>query len=93
MTKFEKIKSMNIDEFAEYLNKYWIHDNDPCIKWWNNNYCNNCEPELSEGFELGRKQEFAWCELHSKCKFFEDMNRIPSCMQTIKMWLESEVDE
>lgn len=29
MTVFEKIKSMNIDEFAEWFDEYCAHDDDP----------------------------------------------------------------
>lgn len=33
MTNYERIRSMGIDELAEYLNDRWIHDDDPSIEW------------------------------------------------------------
>ena len=86
MTVFEKIKAMNIDEFAEWFDKHCSHDDDPCIKWWNDNYCSNCEPEISDyGFE------YCWCERHdNKCRYFPDMQQVPDTLQMTKLWLESE---
>lgn len=84
-TMFENLKSMNIDEFAEWFEENCIHNDDPCIKWWDKTYCKNCEPIVKDGYEC------AYCELNNKCKFFNDMNNIPSIKETIKIWLESEV--
>ena len=91
MTVFEKIKSMNIDEFAEWFDEHYAHDTDPCIEWWNNAYCNKCDPEIGHYDNSDRETEFCWCELHGKCKFFQDMNREPNTLEMTKLWLESEV--
>ena len=90
MTEFEKIKVMNIDEFAEWFDDHCAHDGDPCVTWWNNTYCANCEPIKGkpEGYHL--ELDFAWCELYEKCKFFQDMERVPNTKEMTKLWLESE---
>lgn len=90
MTIFENIKSKNIDEFAEWLDKYGMFDNSPWMNWWDKNYCKNCEHETARLVDTGREMEFAWCELHDKCKFFQNMDSIPDNKQIIKMWLETE---
>lgn len=46
---------------------------------------------------LGRGVECAYCELEDengikKCRFFQDMNDVPSNVEMIKMWLEEEVE-
>ena len=84
MTVFEKIKSMNIDEFTEWFEENCVHDSDPCIKWWDRTYCKNCEAVIKNEMKYG------YCELNDKCRFFDDMDSVPSIKQTIKMWLESE---
>ena len=84
MTVFESIKSKDIDELVKWIDKHTTIDNSPYITWWDNNYCNKCMVEIKDGHEYG------WCELHNKCKYFQDMDSIPSCEQVIKMWLESE---
>lgn len=96
MTVFEKIKAMNIDEFAEWFDKHCSHDTDPCINWWNDTYCSNCKPEIAKYTDSDEDDEFAcdefaWCELHGKCKFYQDMNETPDTLQMTKLWLESEV--
>lgn len=91
MTVFEKIKAMNINEFAEWYEQNCLHDNDPSINWWNDTYCLNCEPEIGRYIDSNKDMEFAWCELHGKCRFFQDMDKTPNTIQMIKLWLESDV--
>ena len=85
MTVFEKFKSKNIDELAEWLDEYCMFDDAPWIHWWDKNYCNNCDGIWDD------INCYAWCELNDdKCKFFQDMDYMPDNKQIIKMWLESE---
>ena len=91
MTVFEKIKAMDIEEFAEWFNKNCSNNEDPCINWWDNNYCSNCEAEIAKYEDSNRDIEFAWCDLHGKCKFFQNMDQAPNALQMTKLWLESEV--
>lgn len=96
MTRFEKLKSMNIDELAEWLDKYGQFDGSPWMEWWDTTYCKNCPSET--GYlpdDTGENRyyvptEFAWCELHDKCRFFQDRDNVPSIKEIIKMWLECE---
>lgn len=86
MTVFENIKSMNIDEFTEWFDENCVHDNDPCIKWFDETYCKNCETILKDG------REYAYCELNDNCKYSNDGMYESSRKHTIKMWLESEIN-
>lgn len=98
MTIFEKIKSMDIDEFAEWFEANCLHDNDPCIKWWDETYCKKCGSVyttvdyLESYTPYNKKHECAWCEVFGNCKHFQNMSEMPSNRDTIKMWLESEAE-
>lgn len=85
MTVFEKIKSKNIDEFARWYEENCLHDTDPCIKHWDRTYCKNCETIFENDLE------YAYCEVHDKCRFFPELSSTPSNRQMIKIWLESEI--
>lgn len=90
MTKYEMLKNMSVDEIVEWIDKYATFDDALYWQWWDENYCNNCEPEIVYVPELDKTHECAWCELNGKCKFFKEMNEIPDSKQIIKMWLLSE---
>lgn len=90
MTVFENIKTKNIDELVEWLDKFETHNDITWIRWWDGNYCNKCESETIYFEELNREEECAWCETHDSCKFFDGIDGVPSNKQVIKMWLESE---
>lgn len=92
MTVFEKIKSMNIDEFTEWFENNCLHNEDPCIKWWDKTYCQNCEPVHAYVDYLGKECECSWCEIYMKCRYFQNMDKIPDNKETIKMWLESKAE-
>lgn len=89
MTKFEKFKQMDIDEFAEWLDEYGAFDGSPWLDWWNDNYCSKCETEIAYVLDLKKDMEFSWCELHDKCKFFPELDENPDNKEIIRMWLES----
>lgn len=91
MTVFEKIKAMDVDEFATWFDESCTHDDDPSIKWWNDTYCAKCESVTGRFVDSEREMEFAYCELYDRCRFFQDMDHVPSSEEMIKMWLESEV--
>lgn len=90
MTMFEVLKSKNIDELAEWIDKNGQFDNSPWLIWFDNTYCKNCETIMCHyaGSELMLR--FSWCELNNKCKFFQDMDKVPSNKEIIKLWLETE---
>lgn len=96
MNVFEKIQSMNIDEFAKWLDEHGEFDGSPWMKWWDKNYCNKCELVVvdpqDDKLNYYFSNEYSWCELNDdKCKFFMDMDKMPTCDQVVKLWLESEV--
>lgn len=90
MKVFDKIKSKNISELADWLDKYCMTDNSPWIDWFDNNYCNKCESEIVYVEKLNQKLECSWCELNDKCRYFQELDEVPDCKKVIEMWLESE---
>lgn len=97
MTHFENIKAMSIDELASWLDKHGRFDS-PWMHWFNETYCNNCPvehgylPDYTGMHTYHVPTEFAWCELHDKCKFFPDIDESPDNKDIIKMWLQLEVE-
>lgn len=87
MTVFELLKSKNAEELSEWLDEYCHTDFAPWISWWDRNYCNKCDSVYYDG----DKNEYGWCEVYNKCRYFQNMNEIPNHKQIIKMWLESYV--
>lgn len=103
MINFEYIKSLSIDELAEWLDKHGKFDTVPWSEWFSNKYCNNCESikckytdaEETLGFSpysyYNREIECAYCELEKKCRFFEELDDVPDNKEVIKLWLNEEV--
>lgn len=89
MKVIDQMKCMSVDEFIDWLDKYIAFDSAPWMYWYDKNYCQKCEPVIKYD-DSGGSMEYAWCEMHGKCKFFEHMSEVPSTKETIKMWLESE---
>lgn len=93
LTRFEEFNNMSLDELAEWIDKNGTWDDSPWNKWWDEKYCNQCESVIGTVCDIfGRKCECAWCEVEHKCRYFPDMDDVPSCKDIIKMWLESEVE-
>ena len=102
MTNFEHLKNMSIAELAEWLDVHGQFDTSPWQEWFSQVYCNKCEPikckyadaEERFGFTLlySREIECSYCELEGRCKFFPDLDDIPSNIETIKMWLNKETE-
>jgi len=108
MTNLEKIKNMDLDQLAEWLDKHGMFDHSPWNDWWDKNYCSKCEPiecHYADAKEkLGIEPYFhddtvecAYCELAdesgiTRCRFFPDMNDVPNNVEVIKMWLEKEAE-
>lgn len=91
MTKFENLQSKNIDEFAKWYEENCLHNDDPCIQWFDTTYCKRCEPIVQQN-EMGYKMEYAYCELNGKCRYFQELDDMPTNHQTIMAWLESEYE-
>lgn len=90
MTVFDSIKNKNIDELAEWIDEHCNFDDALHWKYWDENYCNKCEPITAGTNVLGYPLKYAPCEISGNCKFFKDAKDIPNSKQIIKMWLESE---
>lgn len=96
MTNFEKLKSLDIDIFAKWLECSGKWDDSPWNRWFDQKYCQQCEPVMEtvdSFFGESRECEFAYCETNKKCRFFTDYEMGPSVKDVIKMWLEAEVEE
>ena len=96
MNNFEKLQSMSVEQFAEWLDENGMWDTSPWSKWFDSEYCQQCESiigTICDDFGDDRKCEFAYCEVEHKCRFFQNMEDVPDCKDIIKMWLESEVEE
>lgn len=89
MTVFESIPFNDIDKLAEWLDKH-SGDDSPWVLWFDKNYCKRCHGVSIDGDSWG---DYAWCEVHGKCAFFPEMDEAPDCVQIVKMWLESEVED
>ena len=94
MKVIDKIKIIidDIDKLVDVLDEYVDFDDAPWMKWYDENYCNNCIAEIEYSPVANKKLEYAYCELHDKCRYFKDMKEIPSVKEMIRMWLESEVE-
>lgn len=92
MKVFDEIKSKNIDELAEWLDKYGMFDGSPWVDWFDKNYCKKCEPVIAHASHLNKDMEFAWCELNDNCRYFTDMNNAPDNKEIIKLWLGHECE-
>ena len=51
MRIFDIIKSKNIDELAEWLDKFKMWDDTPWTLWYNETYCKKCEPIVKDGMD------------------------------------------
>lgn len=89
MTNYEMLKNKTVDELIDWLDEYVINDS-PWISYFDNKYCKKCEPIHCEDGDCG-SNDYGWCELNNKCRFFQDMDGIPDNKQIIKMWLEREI--
>ena len=59
MTIFNEIQSKNIEEFAEWLDKYGAFDGSPWIKWFDKKYCSECDSLLYVAMKKAERNSFA----------------------------------
>jgi hypothetical protein len=99
MTNLQKLKDMNADELAEWLDKYGMFDNSPWLNSFNEKYCEKCEGiecHYEDAKKIGLTPfydetiECAYCEVYNKCRFFESLEDVPDNKAMIKMWLEED---
>ena len=93
MTVLENFKTRNIDELAEWFDKYIAFDDAPWWKYWDKNYCNRCEAVITCVPEFDEyEHKVAYCELNGNCKHFKEIDEIPDNKHIIKLWLESKAE-
>ena len=103
---YEKFKSMTIAEMANWIDKNGQFDGSPWLKWFDQEYCQKCEPVECTYSEAKEKLgitpfyddtvECSYCEVYGKCRYFEDHKEVPDNKEIIKMWLmklDKEVEE
>lgn len=102
MTNIEALQAMSLEKLAEWLDEHGMFDNSPWSNWFNEKYCEKCEPitckvtSANIGITpLFQEQEIdcSYCELESKCRFFDHLDNAPDTTDIIKMWLSDEVEE
>ena len=93
-TNLDYIKSLDLDEFAKFLDCYSRFDDAPWNKWFDDKYCSKCEPikckYKSDMWNEDHEIECSYCELETKCRFFTYMDKAPSSKDVCKMWLLEE---
>lgn len=93
MTRFEKLKTKNVDELAHWLSVHCSCDDAPWIEWFDKKYCQNCTAVNVFVPALGREVEHSYCEVNHSCKFFPGSDGAPDFEEIIKMWLEGEEED
>ena len=93
MNNFEKLKSMSVDELAKWLDEYVSYDDSPWCNWFDQQYCKNCEDIECKSADDSQKYICAYCEIYDNCRFFADKNDVPDSLDTVRLWLESEVED
>ncbi len=102
MTNFEQLQSMTVEELATWLDKHGQFDSSPWMEWFSSVYCDRCESIKCRYADAEEKLgisplsysgevDCAYCELEHKCRFFPDLEDIPSNKETIEMWLKEEI--
>ena len=91
MTIFEKMKTANIDELAEFLYTNFDREVAPWDEWFEENYCSKCPPVKARCVDCDRDMKFGWCELNEGCKLCSEITDALDNKQVIKLWLQSEV--
>jgi hypothetical protein len=93
MNNFEKLKSMSAEALAEWLNKYVSYNDAPWSDWFDQKYCKKCEDIICKSPDDSRHSVCAYCEIYDNCRFFPEIDDVPNSLETVKMWLESEVED
>lgn len=93
MNNFEKLKSMSVEELAEWLDKYLSFEEAPHMVWFNENYCEKCESIMCHYENSTHEFPVSHCELNHKCRYFPEMSEVPSGKEIVKMWFKMEVKE
>lgn len=98
MTNFKNLQAMNIEQLIEFLDTNG-HHNAVWWKWFEEKYCDKCEKIITVTPDYDGEETWyhpcvcSYCEENDKCFFFPEMNNVSDSKETIKLWLEAEVEE
>ena len=90
MNKYEQLISSSLEGFADWLDINGQFDGSPWMTWFNNKYCENCEPIKGRYPDSTYEFNCSYCESKNKCRYFPDMEETPSNRDIIEMWLRLE---
>ena len=91
MKVISMFENMSIDELIDWFCENMYLEYSPWLKWFDETYCKNCEPVCACSPNGHGESDYSFCEFHGNCRYFQDMNDVPSDKQIAKMWLESEI--
>lgn len=91
MKVINMFEHMSIEEFVNWLDENVYLEYSPWLKWWDENYCKNCDSVCAASPNGYGEAEYGYCELYGNCRYFQHMPNVPNDKQIIKMWLESEI--
>lgn len=94
MNNWDKIRSMDFDEFAAWLDENVIMDTAPWTLWFDENYCQKCQNIITT-YNFGdyeREAECTYCEVNGDCRFFPGKSVSNGNLDVIKLWLECKVN-
>ena len=92
MNNFAKLKLMDIDNLAEWLDQNVAFDGAPYMFWFDQKYCKNCDSIVCKYEDGTREFDCSYCEINDKCRFFPELKKAPDSLEIVKMWLEAEVE-
>ena len=88
MTNYEKLKSMNVEDFANFLDSIGFDDN-PWTTWFSEKYCSKCQPVKGRFEDVDH--EFSFCEINHKCRLFsQEEYDYTNPLDIVRMWLQTE---
>ena len=93
LTNYDQLRKFDVDQLAEFLDKYSGCEKTPWGEWFDKNYCSKCEPIMCH-YELHtRLFPVSWCNLNENmCKYFPEMSDAPNHKEIIKLWLLQQGD-
>ena len=101
MNNYEQLISYSLEDLADWLVVNVQFDDSPWITWFDDNFCSKCEAIECAYSEYWNSNEepypkctikCAYCELEDKCKFFPEIQGIPSNKDIIVMWLKEKAN-
>lgn len=91
MTNYEKLRSKSVSELAEWFAEQFEYEYTPWDRWFNENYCSDCEPVIARLFEDNSEHECSFCEVNGDtCRYFPSKDILLDLPLLIETWLKSE---